>query len=91
MTDLKFQLRFGSGFLGFLWLLLPSVSISVAGVELLMANPNSEAASVVIAFGTFAIFSVLIWLYLLGTWKLNFTECTARGIRTRRVFWIRQC
>jgi hypothetical protein len=56
-----------------------------------MANPNSEAASVVIAFGTFAIFAVLIGMYLLGTWKLNFTECTAGGIRTRRVFWIRQC
>ena len=89
MTEVKFRLRFGSGFLGFLWLLLPSVSISVAGVELLMANRNSEAASVVIAFSTFAIFFVLIGLYLLGTWKLS-RNAALRGKGKIRVVKVRK-
>jgi hypothetical protein len=89
--ELRFRLHPGSGILGFLWLAVPSVAVSVAGVELWMADPNSQAASVVIGAGTVVMYGLLLALELLAAWKLNVTECTAGGIRTRRQFWTWQC
>jgi hypothetical protein len=89
--DLEFRLRRGSGLLGIMWLIWPSVVVPVIGVELLIANPNGQAASVVIAFGTFAMYIPLLAVDLLAVWKLNCTKCDESGIRTRRLIWTRRC
>ena len=84
---MKLRLRPGSGVTGVLWPAVPAVVASVAGVQLWMTNPNSGGASVVIALGTVVLYAALMALHLLGVWKLNYTECTATGIRMRRLFW----
>jgi len=89
--DLEFRLRRGSGLLGIMWLLWPSVAVPVISVEVLMANPNGQAASVVIGVGVFAIYVPLLAVDALAVWKLNYTRCGESGICTRRLAWTRRC
>lgn len=91
MADLKFRLQRGSGILGLLAPLVPSVAVPVFCVEFLMPNPHSEAASLVIAVGTLAIYIPPLGLELLAAWKLNYTKCSEQEIRTRRLIWTRRC
>jgi len=61
--------------------------VAVTTVQLVLANPNSDASSAMIA----VMMGAVIGIYILAVRTLAFTRCTDTGIHTRRLVRTRCC
>lgn len=86
MSAPVFRVNFGGGL--FAWWVIPvAVGAGISAANLLLANANSQGASVLIA----VIAIVVVLLYLMAVQALSYTRCEKDELVTRRLIRTRHC